>query len=111
MARAGSASCDTTRISERASDGSALMRLISAAPRGVVANARSSATIAGRRFMMVSSARSASPSVNARSSPPSRAARSFSGGSSSAAAINTVHEFRHGAVRKYGRRAAATSGP
>ena len=45
------------------------MRLMSAAPRGVAAKRRSSATTCGRRLVIASSARSASVSVNVRSSP------------------------------------------
>src|SRR5689334_8366453 len=67
------------------------MRLIRAAPRGLAANARSSATIAGRRLVIASSARSASESANASSSWPSAAVRSLSAGISACAAISTVH--------------------
>ena len=45
------------------------MRLISAAPRGVTANSRSSATTCGRRLVMASSASSASASAKVSTSP------------------------------------------
>ena len=45
------------------------MRLMSAAPRGVAANRRSSATTCGRRLVISSRASSASASVNVSSSP------------------------------------------
>src|SRR5262245_2321201 len=67
------------------------MRLMSAAPRGLAANARSMATLAGRRVVMASSARSASESAKASSSWPSAAVRSLSAGISAVAAISTVH--------------------
>src|SRR5471032_3284671 len=78
------------RISASLSDGSALMRLISAAPRGVTANDRSSATRFGLRFMIAWSAVSASASLNVTSSPSIAPARSFRLGSSSAEATITV---------------------
>ena len=52
--RGGSASGETMRISVCLSVGSALMRLMSAAPRAVEANTRSSATTAGLRAVIVS---------------------------------------------------------
>src|SRR6266853_1601738 len=86
-----SLSCEMTRISDCSSVGSALMRLMSAAPRGVIANKRSSATTFGRRLVITSSACSASTSVNVSNSPLSLV-RSLSAGSRSAAPIRTVHE-------------------
>src|SRR5262249_29876477 len=70
--------------------GSALIRLISAAPRGVTANRRSSATTFGLRRVISSSARSASPSENASTSPFIDDARSVRPGRKSRAPITTV---------------------
>src|SRR5690348_3441083 len=77
-----------TRMSHELSAGSALMRLISAAPREVAANPRSSATTAGRCRVIASSARSASVSANVIASPNSSRCLSIS--RCSGAAIRTV---------------------
>src|SRR6185295_8170912 len=66
------------------------MRLMSAAPRGVIANSRSSVTTFGRRLVMVSSACSASASENSRTSPLTSPARSTSAGRRSGCAMKTV---------------------
>src|SRR4051812_21036203 len=66
------------------------MRLISAAPRGVTANMRSSATSCGRRLTIVCRAFSASTSVNVRSSPLTSPARSRRPASRSDGATITV---------------------
>ena len=58
-------SCATILISQPVSDGSALMRLMSAAPREVAANSCSSATTGGFSRVIASSALSASASENA----------------------------------------------
>ena len=58
-------SADTMRISTVSSEVSALMRLMSAAPRDFFANRRSMATMSGRPVMMASSAAGVSASVNA----------------------------------------------
>src|SRR5438094_7549142 len=68
------------------------MRLISAAPRGVTANSRSSATSFGRRFTITSSARSASVSVNSMTSPLTTLVRCFRAGNSFDAPMRTVHD-------------------
>src|SRR2546430_12919363 len=69
------------------------MRLMSATPRGVTANSRSSATSAGFRFVIVSSARSGSASETASGSPlPFMLdARCLSAGRKSSAPMTTVH--------------------
>src|SRR5215831_20251 len=67
------------------------MRLMSAAPRGVAANSRSSATTRGRRRRITSSACSVSASEKATKSPGS-CVRSLSAGSSLSPPIRTVHE-------------------
>ena len=84
---------DTTRISDSISDGSALIRLISAAPRGVDANSRSSAITAGLRLVIVSSAFNASTSAKVRISfwLSASAARSFRTPSRLGEAIRTMH--------------------
>ena len=64
-------SCETMRISHSVSDGSALMRLMSAVPRDVAAKSRSSATTFGRCRVIRSSALSASVSAKATTSPSS----------------------------------------
>jgi hypothetical protein len=53
------------RISTVSSEVSALMRLMSAAPRDFFANRRSMATMSGRPLMIASSAAGVSASVNA----------------------------------------------
>jgi hypothetical protein len=58
-------SADTMRISTVWSDGSALIRLMSAAPRDFFANRSSMATMSGRPMMIASSAAGVSASVNA----------------------------------------------
>jgi len=90
-AATGSASgCpETTRISEPVSVGSALIRLMRAAPRGVAANNRSIMTTRGRRRLTTSSARSASVSEKASNSAP-EPTDSFNEGRRSEAAIRTI---------------------
>src|SRR5512138_953080 len=68
-----------TRISVSASVGSDLTRLMSAAPRGVAANRRSSANTTGFRLLTVSSALRASASPNAMTSPSDAVFRSSAG--------------------------------
>src|SRR4051812_33344647 len=79
------------RISVPPSAGSALMRLMSASPRGVPANRRPSATTFGCLARMISSARNASASVNASRSP-GPCTRSSRAGRRLASPIKTVHE-------------------
>ena len=81
-------SCATMRISHELSDGSALIRLMSAVPREVAANIRSIATTLGRCRVITSRARSASASANAWA--PLRSSRSLSAGRCSGEAIRTV---------------------
>src|SRR5260221_1644389 len=90
--RADSLSCAMTRISESLSVGSALRRVMSAAPRGVAANERSSAITPGLRFVIVSSATGVLESEKERISParPAAAARSLSAGSVSVGPTTTV---------------------
>src|SRR5262245_30520919 len=76
------------RISQLTSEGSALMRLMSAVPRDVSAKSRSSSTTFGRWRVMRSSALSASASENITVSVSS--SRSFSEAMCSAEAMRTV---------------------
>src|SRR5437867_1540800 len=95
------------------------MRLISAAPRGVTANSRSSATTLGLRFVIASSARSASASENASTSPLDVPARSLSPGRRSIAAMSTTQEsvtadqytvrWQAGRIRRFCNRATPRS--
>src|SRR5580704_1059565 len=68
------------------------MRLISAVPRGLTEKSRSSTMMVGRRFVIVSSARSASPSEKAITSPLRPPARCCSAGSRSVAPMRTVQD-------------------
>jgi hypothetical protein len=65
---------------------------MSAAPRGVAANSRSSVTRCGRRLVITSSARSASTSANESSSLVPSRARGVRVDSRSADAMRTVQE-------------------
>src|SRR4051812_41399911 len=78
------------------------MRLMSAAPRGVIANRRSSVTAVGLRLVIVSRAFSASPSLNSRISPSALPMRSFSGGRRSTCPMTTQHDS---GTRQYNRAA------
>src|SRR5688572_1839376 len=66
------------------------MRLMSAAPRDVAANNRSSEITLGLRAVIVSIALSGSLSLNVNTSPSSEAALCFSASSSSSAPMMTV---------------------
>ncbi len=83
------------RISVASRLGSSLMRVMSAAPRGLAANSRSSATTGGRSAVMASMARTGSESANV-STGPLLPTRSRSAGISSGAAIRMTFAFAIG---------------
>ena len=111
----GLASWATTRTSHSASAGSSFTRPMSAAPREVPENSRSTATMRGRCLKMCSSASMASVSVKLWTRPPdskrARSVGSVGSGPMTTIVADTSHQCNGSRTERTGSRRLAISGP